>query len=217
MIKVAASTLPPKLENLPEYIKELDALGVDYIHCDVMDGKFVSSSTYNSKMVKEIAGLTKIPLDVHLMVQKPRDVKKYIKAGAGIVTIHLEAEDDLEKVIKTLLKIAKLGAIPGISVNPATPLDELWPVLGYAGLVLVMSVVPGKGGQAFMSEALQRVAETKQKLLELGLRDVLIEVDGGINDKNIAQIKKAGADIAVVGNYLFSAQDRKNAIKILRA
>ena len=215
-IKLSSSTNPPKIENLTQYIEELDKLDVDYIHCDIMDGKFVPAVTFLSDTVKKIKGLTKIPLDVHLMVKKPKDVKQYIRAGANIITIHLEAFEDKKQIIKTLMKIAKLGAIPSISVKPSTPVEDLWQLLGFVGMILVMSVEPGKSGQAFLPDSLQRIKDIKQKLNELGLDDVLIEVDGGVNDKNIDDLKKAGADIAVVGNYLYTANDRKEAIKKLK-
>ncbi|MDR0850455.1 MAG: ribulose-phosphate 3-epimerase [Christensenellaceae bacterium] len=215
-IKIAPSTNPPKPEDMLEYIKELNALDVDYIHCDIMDGKFVTATTFGADITKKIAEVTKIPLNVHLMVKKPKDVKQYIRAGASIVTIHLEAFEDIKQVIKTLLKIAKLGAIPSASIKPNTPLEKLWPILGYVGMVLVMSVEPGKSGQEFIAGTLDRIAQIKKKLGELGLDDVLVEVDGGVNNKNIADIKKTGADIVVVGNYLYSAVDRGEAIKKLK-
>lgn len=215
-IKIAPSTNPPKQEDMLGYIEELNALDVDYIHCDVMDGKFVPNATFGADMIKKIAEKTKLPLDVHLMVKKPGDIKKYIKAGASIVTIHLEAFEDKKQLLKTLLKIAKHGAIPSVSIKPNTPLEELFPMLGYVGVVLVMSVEPGKSGQEFMTESLVRIDKIRQKLKELGFDDVLIEVDGGVNDSNVAGIAEAGADIVVVGNYLYSAKNRKDAVLKLK-
>lgn len=214
--KISVSTNPPPAEKLIDYIAQLNMLDVDYIHCDVMDGKFVKSTTFDHKTVKEIRANTNLPLDVHLMIKDISKYKKYIKSGANIVSVHIEALSGIEKSAKILQKIAKLGAFPGIVVNPATPVEIIYPLLPYSKVITLMSVVPGKSGQSFIEDTIDKIKLLKAKITELGFSDLEISVDGGINSSNVTEVVTSGADIVAVGNYLYSAKDRAIAIKNLR-
>jgi len=217
IIKVSASTNPPKtIQELVEYIKDLNTTDVDYIHCDIMDGKFVKAKTFGSKVVKFINQITDKTLDVHLMVKHPTfKLKGFVKAGADILTIHYEAYKDKNKIVKILQKIRKLGAFAGLSFNPSTSVLEILPYLVYCDMLLVMSVVPGKSGQDFMPEALARIDTINRFLKEQNL-SVQIEVDGGVNDKNIDKLKQLNVNSVVVGSYLYNSKDYKKAIKALK-
>lgn len=214
--KISVSTNPPPAENLIDYIAQLNMLDIDYIHCDVMDGKFVQTTTFNHKKLKEIRANTNLPLDVHLMISDISKYKKYIKSGANIVSVHIEALSGIQKSAKILHKIAKMGAYPGIVVNPATPLEVIYPLLPYCKVVTLMSVVPGKSGQSFIEGTIDKIKKLKSKIEELGFSDMEISVDGGINSSNVAEVVNSGADIVAVGNYLYSANDRVLAIENLR-
>ena len=216
-IKVSASTNPPKtIGELTEYIKKLNGTDVDFIHCDVMDGKFVKSKTFGSKVVKFINKLTEKTLDVHLIVKHPTfKLKSFVKAGADILTVHYEAYKNKNKLIKVLQKIRKMGAFAGLSFNPNTSVLEILPYIVYCDMLLVMSVVPGKSGQEFMPEALARIGTINEFLKEQNL-SVQIEVDGGVNDKNIDKLKQLNVNSVVVGSYLYNSKDYKKAIKALK-
>ena len=216
-IKVSASTNPPKtIGELTEYIKKLNGTDVDFIHCDVMDGKFVKSKTFGSKIVKFINKLTEKTLDVHLMVKHPTfKLKGFVKAGADILTVHYEAYKNKTKLIKVLQNIRKMGAFAGLSFNPNTSVLEILPYIVYCDMLLVMSVVPGKSGQEFMPEALARIGTINEFLKEQNL-SVQIEVDGGVNDKNIDKLKQLNVNSVVVGSYLYNSKDYKKAIKALK-
>lgn len=216
-IKVSASTNPPKtLGELTEYIKQLNKTDVDFIHCDVMDGKFVKSKTFGAKVVKFINKLTDKTLDVHLMVKHPTfKLKGFVKAGADILTVHYEAYKNKTKLIKVLQNIRKMGAFAGLSFNPNTSVLEILPYIVYCDMLLVMSVVPGKSGQQFMPEALARIGTINEFLKEQNL-SVQIEVDGGVNDKNVDKLKQLNVNSVVVGSYLYNSKDYKKAIKALK-
>lgn len=216
-IKVSASTNPPKtIEELTEYIKQLNETDVDFIHCDVMDGKFVKAKTFGAKVVKFINKLTDKTLDVHLMVKHPTfKLRGFVKAGADILTVHYEAYKNKTKLIKVLQKIRKMGSFAGLSFNPNTSVLEILPYLVYCDMLLVMSVVPGKSGQEFMPEAVARLVTINEFLKEQNI-SVQIEVDGGVNDKNIEKLKQLNVNSVVVGSYLYNSKDYKKAIKALK-
>ena len=215
-IKISASTNPPKLSELNDYIKSLDASGVDYIHCDVMDGRFVKAKTFGAKKVSEIKKLTSLPLDVHLMMKRPvSKIKRYAKAGAEIITIHYESFKNKSKIVNALQKIKKLGAFAGLSFKPSTSVLEILPYIYFCDMLLVMSVVPGKSGQEFMPETLVRL-DTINKFLKKQKMEVVVEVDGGVNDKNIALLKEKNVDSVVVGSYLYNALDLNKAVESLK-
>lgn len=215
-IKISASTNPPKLDMLNDYILKLNQTDVDYIHCDVMDGKFVKAKTFNAKKVKELKTLTDKPLDVHLMVKNPGcKIKGYAKAGAHIITIHYESVKNKNKLITLLQKIKKYGAFAGLSFNPTTSVLEILPYIYFCDMLLVMSVVPGKSGQEFMTETLLRL-ETINKFLKKQKMEVVIEVDGGVNDKTLPLLLDKGVDSVVVGSYLYKSEDLSKTITSLK-
>lgn len=216
LLKVAPSTDPaPRGEELISYVKKLNGLA-DFIHCDVMMTPFVPRDTIDEKDVREIYLNTLMPLDVHLMVAEPKKlVKKYIDAGAQIVTVHFEAFDDKRDLIKTLKLITENNALAGISINPNTEVMEIMPYLAYVDLVLVMSVDPGRSGQVFMENANLKVRKLKQIREDYGAR-YFIEVDGGINPDISRRLKTNGADIVVSGSYVYNSDDYAKAIDELR-
>lgn len=214
-MKISVSTNPPKSEDLFDYIGCLNTLGIDSIHCDVMDGIFVPATTFNYKTIKEIRKVTSLPLDVHLMISNLKTIKKYIKAGADCITIHFEALKDIAHGQSLLLKINKMGIKSGLAINPQTKVDDIIPLLSYVNQIVVMTVEPGKSGQKMIIECLNKIKQIKKQLKILGINDVMIMVDGGVNDKNIALVKNAKADIVAVGNYLYNSNNRFEAVKKL--
>lgn len=215
-IKISASTNPPKLNELNDYIVKLDKEDIDYIHCDVMDGRFVKAKTFGPRKVAEINRLTEKTLDVHLMVKNPaHKIKKYVKAGADILTIHYESIKNKKKIVDILQNIKKLGAFAGLSFNPTTSVLEILPYIYFCDMLLVMSVIPGKSGQEFMPETLVRL-DTINKFLKKQKMDVVLEVDGGVNDKNVSLLKEKNVDSVVLGNYLYTSGDLKNAISKIK-
>ena len=214
-MKISVSTNPPKSEDLFDYIGCLNTLGIDSIHCDVMDGIFVPATTFNYKTIKEIRKVTSLPLDVHLMISNLKTIKKYIKAGADCITIHFEALKDIAQGQALLLKINKMGIKSGLAINPQTKVDDIIPLLSYVNQIVVMTVEPGKSGQKMIIECLNKIKQIKKQLKILGINDVMIMVDGGVNDKNIALVKNAKADIVAVGNYLYNSNNRFEAVEKL--
>lgn len=215
-ILISASTNPPPIEELQNYIKELDKTKVDYIHCDVMDGKFVSNTTFNHKMLKVIKSETDKLLDVHLMVANPsRVIKKYIKNGAGVITVHFEAYKNKNKLTKDLFKIKKGGAFCGLSIYPSTPVSQILPYIYLCDLLLVMSVVPGKSGQEFINSTYDKLKEIKN-FLESEDLDILVEVDGGVNNENIPKLKKLGVNSVVIGNFLYKSTNIADTVENIK-
>lgn len=213
---ISASTNPPKLENMLDYITSLENTGIDYIHCDVMDGQFVSAKTFDYTLLKSIKKTTIKPLDVHLMIKNPQKTyKKYLKNGANILTLHYESFANKEQLVKLLEDIKKRGCFTGLSFKPNTSVDEILPFLCFCDVVLVMSVEPGKSGQSFLQTTFKRIKQVKDFLNEYKL-NCLIEVDGGVNLSNIAKLKELGVSIVVVGNYLYSSKDKVKAVNMLR-
>ncbi|MCH2534280.1 MAG: ribulose-phosphate 3-epimerase [Bdellovibrionales bacterium] len=207
---VAPSILSADFAKLGEEIKAIEAAGADWIHVDVMDGHFVPNLTIGAPVVKALKPVSTKPLDVHLMIEKPeRYVEDFVKAGADYLTIHVEATDEVESTLK---KIKDLGAKPGITLRPKTPLKDIVRYLDQVNLVLVMTVEPGFGGQSFMSDQVEKINELSKYIKENDL-DVLIEVDGGINDQTARECKNA--DVLVAGSYVFK-NDYKVAIEKLK-
>ena len=202
MTKLAPSILSADFARLGEQIGEVARAGADYIHVDVMDGHFVPNITIGPPVVASIRQVTTLPLDVHLMIEHPeRYVSQFAQAGADIITVHVEASPHLHAKIRL---IKELGARAGVSINPPTPLGVAEEFLPHVDLVLVMSVNPGFGGQAFIPETLPRIAHMRKLLDDRGLRGEL-EVDGGINAENAPDIVRAGAEVLVAGNSIFRA------------
>ena len=213
---VAPSILAADKNHLFEEASKMVDLGVKFIHIDIMDGKFVKNTTWDSKVVSSLKGIDAV-LDTHLMVVDPyKKIDSFAKAGSNVITVHYEAFDNDEDLIKTLKYIASKGITPGLSIKPKTEASAIEPFLPYVGLVLVMSVEPGEGGQSFMMDALDKIAFFKKKKEELHL-DYLIEVDGGINLETGTLCAKEGADIRVSGTYFFGHEDYKERVRGMTA
>ena len=213
-IKIAPSILSSDFSKLGEVLEELNQSGAEMVHVDVMDGHFVPNITFGPPVIKKIRRYSDLPFDVHLMIAP---VHKYIKdfadAGADIITVHPEATDNL---LQTIELIKSLGKKAGVSLNPNTSLDSIFPVLHLIDLTLIMSVNPGFGGQKFMPEVLSKVKILRQKIDEENLK-VEIEIDGGIDFDTGKLAKEAGVDILVSGTTLFAGNDDlKKNIKKLR-
>lgn len=205
---ISASTNPPNERDLLQYIRELSNIDIDYIHCDIMDGKFVANKTLNHKIVGKINKITSKPLDVHLMVQKPwKVVGKYLKNGADIVSVHYEAFDNSKLLKKTLDKIRKKGAFASLAINPNTEVSEIEPFLPYCDMVLVMSVEPGKSGQEFMESTYNKLDKLSLSTKKQGV-NLVVEVDGGVTVDNAPMLKIHGTNIVVVGSHLYASCDR---------
>jgi ribulose-phosphate 3-epimerase len=213
-ILIAPSILSADFRNLEKEIKSAEEAGADYIHCDVMDGHFVPNISFGPLVVNAVRKITRLPLDVHLMIEKP---EKYISAfrdaGADIITVHAEAcGKNLSSVLK---EIGALGVKAGVCVNPDKPIDLFLPYLDLVNMVLIMTVFAGFGGQKFIVEMLPKISALKSEITKRKL-NIDIEVDGGINDKTIHEAVKAGANIIVAGSYVFGAKDYKEKIRSLR-
>jgi ribulose-phosphate 3-epimerase len=214
-IKVAPSILSADFSRLGEAVTEATDAGADYIHIDVMDGRFVPNITVGSAMVEALHRRTSLPLDVHMMVVEPeRHIQMFADAGAGIITVHAEACVHLHRVVH---QIKDAGARAGVSINPGTPVSELEEVLPDLDLVLVMSVNPGFPAQSFIPASLDKLRRMRQQIDNLGV-DAELEVDGGINERTAASVVEAGASLLVAGSAIFNDRESvKQAMARLRA
>ena len=214
-VKLAPSILSADFSRLGEQVAEATKAGADYIHVDVMDGHFVPSITVGAPVVATIRRWTDLPLDVHLMVKAPESqVDQFADAGADIITVHIEVCPHIQRVVQ---KIKRLGVKAGVSLNPGTPITTLNDVLSSLDLVLVMTVNPGLGGQAFIEATLDKVARLRAELDRMGLATEL-EVDGGINAEVAPRVVRAGATVLVAGAAVFnSGQTVKEALEKIRA
>jgi ribulose-phosphate 3-epimerase len=213
MKRIAPSILSADFSKLGEEMREVEACGADLIHCDVMDGHFVPNITIGPMVIKALSKVTKLPLDVHLMIEKPeRYIKEFIEAGSNMLTIHVEATTHLQRHIQ---HIKEQGVKAGVSLNPSTPLDALNYILGEADFVLIMTVNPGFGGQKFLRSMLPKIKQLRKMINEKGL-SAEIEVDGGIGVENIKDASQAGADIFVAGNAIFGSGDYRKTIQAMR-
>lgn len=215
-LKVSLSTEPTKsLEELIEYAKQMEGYA-DFMHCDVMDGKFVEKSLLLPSVVAKLKANTILPLDVHLMtINNLKLFEEYILAGADYLTIHYEIFDDENQLVKTLNYIKSKNVKCGVSIKPNTSVEKLESTLKFVDLVLIMSVEPGKGGQTFLENSYQKVASLKEMILKQNL-NVLISVDGGVNSQISKILKQNGADIVVSGSYVFKSKNRIEAINNLK-
>ncbi|MFZ5619233.1 MAG: ribulose-phosphate 3-epimerase [Pseudomonadota bacterium] len=210
-VRIAPSILSADFSRLGEEIAAIAAAGADFIHVDVMDGHFVPNLTIGPMVVRAVRKATTLPFDVHLMIS-PVDpyIDDFAKAGADILTVHPEAGPHLHR---TLQAIRAAGAKPGVALNPATPVSALEPVLGDVELVLVMSVNPGFGGQAFIRSQLKKI-EIIRKLIDASGREIMLEVDGGVNAETARDAVAAGADVLVAGSAVFCGDQKAYAANI---
>jgi ribulose-phosphate 3-epimerase len=214
MKKIAPSILSADGSRLGEEIAAVEAAGADWIHIDVMDGHFVPNLTIGPGLVASIRKATKLPFDVHLMIENPeRYIDAFVEAGSNRITVHVEASIHLHR---TVAMIRERGLRAGVSLNPATPLVQIEPILPDIDLLLVMSVNPGFGGQRFIESSLPRIRQAQQMIHAIA-PDVLLEVDGGVTLKNIRSIADAGADILVAGSAIFGSGDYPATIGAMRA
>lgn len=212
MFKLAPSILSANFTDLASDIKKIEVKGVGYLHVDVMDGHFVPNITIGAPVVKAIKKVTKLPLDVHIMVKEPEKfVDQFIEAGADVLTFHVEATKHPERLLRY---IQSKGVKAGISLNPATDLSSIKFLYGAFDLILVMTVNPGFGGQKLIPSVLEKVKELKKAKNDKGL-DFIIELDGGVNDDNIKMCTEAGAELIVAGNAVFGSKDPVKAIEHL--
>lgn len=213
MIKIAPSVLSANLADLANECAAIERDGADLIHLDVMDGHFVPNITFGAPVIKWARSAAKITFDVHLMIDEPiRYIEDFAKAGADIITVHIEACSDINATID---KIHSLGVKAGVVVKPNTPIDVVYPLLDKIEMVLIMTVEPGFGGQGLIEETLPKISALKAEITRRGL-DIPIEVDGGIKADNIAHVASYGADIFVAGSSVFGKEDRKAAISELK-
>ncbi len=210
-IIIAPSILSSDFSHLADEIKRLEDGNADWIHVDVMDGHFVPNLTIGAPVVKSLKKVSNIPLDVHLMISNPENyIKDFALAGSDIITFHFEAaKEKTEDIIK---HIKSFNIKAGVSIKPKTKPDEIKPYINDIDLILIMTVEPGFGGQKFMSDCANKIIEIKS----FAKKDLIIEVDGGINKETAKYCKELGANALVAGNYVFSYGDIKEAIKSLR-
>lgn len=212
-MKIAPSILSCDFSRLGEEITKVSDGGADLVHLDVMDGMFVPNISFGPDVIAAARPYTKLPFDVHLMIDKPsRYIDRFVASGADIITFHIEAEPDVSKTIRA---ITDHGVKAGLVVKPNTPIEAVFPYLESLYMVLIMTVEPGFGGQSFMYDMMKKVIALKKETIRRNL-SLLIEVDGGINLETISVAAKAGADIAVAGTSVFRSENTKNAIETLK-
>ncbi|GAM14198.1 ribulose-phosphate 3-epimerase [Mesobacillus selenatarsenatis] len=213
MVKIAPSILSADFARLGEEIKDVERGGADYIHVDVMDGHFVPNITIGPLIVEAIRPITKLPLDVHLMIENPDQyIEAFAKAGADYITVHVEASRHLHRTIQL---IKSTGVKAGVVLNPATPVDSLKHIIEDIDMVLLMSVNPGFGGQKFISSVLPKIRQVKELADSLN-PELEIEVDGGVNEETAKLCVEAGANVLVAGSAVFNKENRGAAIASLR-
>lgn len=214
-IWVAPSILAADILNLGAELADAERAGADVHHVDVMDGHFVPNLSYGLPIVKAVKNAAKIPVDVHIMISNPDEMAlKYVEAGADYLSFHIEATHHAHRLADA---IRKAGAVPGIALNPQTPLSHIEELLPFIGYVNIMSVNPGFGGQSFIETTLTKIRTLKEMLIARELADtVKIQVDGGVSSATVERVLAAGANMLVAGSYVYGSEDRAKAIRSLR-
>lgn len=218
--KIAPSILSADFSAMGEAIGKLERSGADLIHCDVMDGNFVEPITFGGQMIKNIRPLTKLPLDVHLMIEHPKtQIRFFAEAGADIVTVHYKACKKISDayLTETLELIKSYGMKCGAVVNPDVPVENIFPVFPLCDMVLLMSVYPGYGGQKFIPETLEKIRKARAYAETIGRADMDVEVDGGVTESNARSVREAGANVLVAGSAVFRSPDMAATIANLKA
>lgn len=213
MIKISPSVLTADFLTLSGYLKEFEKSGVDMVHLDVMDGQFVPNISFGVPVIKSIKEHTNLPLDIHLMIDRPHRYLDDFLKYADILSFHYEAGSDNEETLK---RIRKAGVRSCITIKPATKAEEIFNLLDFCDMVLVMSVEPGFGGQKFMPEALEKLSALKEEIKRRNL-DIDLEVDGGINAETAKSAVSAGANVLVAGSFIFSSEDTEKTVKYLKS
>ena len=207
---VSASVLSADMLDLGSEVLKLEKSGIDMLHFDVMDGIFVNNITFGLPVLEQVRKASDITLDVHLMIKEPlKYIERFADAGADIISFHLESDSGAAETLKA---IRRCGVSPAIAIRPATPAEEVFELLPYLDMVLVMTVEPGFGGQKFMEDCADKLPFIK----EHAKTDLILQVDGGINDKTAKICTQKGANSLVAGNYIYNSGDIKNALKSLR-
>lgn len=215
MIKIAPSILSADFSKLGAEVQEVEEGGADWLHVDVMDGHFVPNLTFGPLVVGAVAPHTGLPLDVHLMIEHPENyIPAFAKAGAHLITVHAEACVHLHRVLHL---IKEHGVKAGVAINPATPVSAIAEVLEDVDLVLVMTVNPGFGGQAFIPGTVRKIREIRKLQEQYGIKELHVEVDGGITADTARTVVEAGADVLVAGSSVFGRSDRAGAISDIRS
>ena len=215
MAKIAPSILAADFANLERDIHDIERHGGNWVHVDVMDGMFVPNITIGMPVVRALRKVTKLPLDVHLMIDRPiRYVEEFVKAGADWLTIHIEADTE-ENTVEALKTIRALGCKAGIVLKPRTPVEAAIPYLEKCDMILVMTVEPGFGGQKFMADMMPKVAQLKEWMEDIN-PDCLIEVDGGVDSVTHTVCKENGANVLVAGSAYFKAEDKAAFVKLVQ-
>lgn len=197
---IAPSILSADFSNLSQQIRSVEIGGADWIHCDVMDGKFVPNLTFGPVIIQAVRKTTKLPIDVHLMIKNPDALlEKFVESGADWITVH---QEEVVHLNRTLTTIHELGAKAGVAINPSTPISTLTEIINIADMILVMSVNPGFGGQKFINNSFKKIEELVS-LRKDSSANFLIEVDGGIGMENIKDLSNVGCDVFVIGNSIY--------------